>query len=125
PITAPSSNSARSWDASSSTPPRWSTDCNSASGGGGSATAAHRGRFGTRRGFRGQLRTTPSINARFSPSREGGMRLGIVSDIHANIEALQACFDAMDADGVERTICLGDVVGYGASPNETCSLVRS
>ena len=53
------------------------------------------------------------------------MRLGIVSDIHANIEALQACFEAMDADGVERTICLGDVVGYGASPNEACSMVRS
>jgi len=53
------------------------------------------------------------------------MRLGIVSDIHANLEALQACFAAMDADGVERTICLGDVVGYGASPNETCALLRS
>jgi hypothetical protein len=32
---------------------------------------------------------------------------------------------AMDAGGVERTICLGDVVGYGASPNETCALIRS
>jgi diadenosine tetraphosphatase ApaH/serine/threonine PP2A family protein phosphatase len=53
------------------------------------------------------------------------MRLGIVSDIHANLEALQACFAAMDTDGVERTICLGDVVGYGASPNETCTLLRT
>ena len=53
------------------------------------------------------------------------MRLGIVSDIHANIEALQACFKALDADGVDRTVCLGDVVGYGASPNETCALIRS
>jgi len=52
------------------------------------------------------------------------MRLGIVSDIHANIEALEAAFRAIDADGVDRVICLGDVVGYGASPNETCALVR-
>ncbi|MES1206929.1 MAG: metallophosphoesterase family protein, partial [Pseudomonadota bacterium] len=53
------------------------------------------------------------------------MRLGIVSDIHANIEALEACFAALDGDGVDRTVCLGDVVGYGASPNETCALIRS
>ena len=52
------------------------------------------------------------------------MRLGIVSDIHANIEALQAAFRALDVDGVDRTVCLGDVVGYGASPNETCALIR-
>jgi diadenosine tetraphosphatase ApaH/serine/threonine PP2A family protein phosphatase len=53
------------------------------------------------------------------------MRLGVLSDIHANIEALKAVFEAMDADKVERVVCLGDVVGYGASPNETCALVRS
>jgi len=53
------------------------------------------------------------------------MRLGIVSDIHANIEALEACVKALDAGGVDRIICLGDVVGYGASPNETCALIRS
>src|SRR3954469_1351503 len=53
------------------------------------------------------------------------MRLGIVSDIHANIEALDACFKAMDVEGVDQTVCLGDVVGYGASPNETCALIRS
>lgn len=52
------------------------------------------------------------------------MRLGIVSDIHANIEALDAAFRSIDADGVDRVICLGDVVGYGASPNETCALIR-
>src|SRR3569833_4789364 len=53
------------------------------------------------------------------------MRLGIVSDIHANIEALQASFEAMDAAGVERTICLDKMGGYGASPIEACSMVRS
>lgn len=53
------------------------------------------------------------------------MKIGVLSDIHANIEALRAVFDAMDADGVDRTVCLGDVVGYGASPNETCALIRA
>ena len=53
------------------------------------------------------------------------MRLGIVSDIHANIEALEACVKALDAGGVDRIVCLGDVVGYGASPNETCALIRA
>jgi diadenosine tetraphosphatase ApaH/serine/threonine PP2A family protein phosphatase len=53
------------------------------------------------------------------------MRLGVLSDVHANIEALEAVFKAMDADGVERAVCLGDVVGYGASPNETCAMVRA
>jgi diadenosine tetraphosphatase ApaH/serine/threonine PP2A family protein phosphatase len=52
------------------------------------------------------------------------MRLGIVSDIHANIEALKAAFRALDGEAIDKTVCLGDVVGYGASPNETCELIR-
>ncbi len=53
------------------------------------------------------------------------MRYGILSDTHANIEALEAVFKAIDLDGVDRYVCLGDTVGYGASPNETCALIRS
>jgi diadenosine tetraphosphatase ApaH/serine/threonine PP2A family protein phosphatase len=52
------------------------------------------------------------------------MRIGVFSDVHANIEALKAVLGALDADAVDRRVCLGDVVGYGASPNETCALVR-
>lgn len=44
------------------------------------------------------------------------MRLGIISDIHANQLALEACLSACQALGVERLICLGDIVGYGADP---------
>ena len=52
------------------------------------------------------------------------MRYGIVSDTHANIEALEAVFKAMAADALDRYVCLGDTVGYGASPNEACRLMR-
>lgn len=52
------------------------------------------------------------------------MRLGIFSDVHANLEALQAVLEAYRSADVERYICLGDIVGYGANPNECCELVR-
>jgi predicted phosphodiesterase len=50
------------------------------------------------------------------------MRLLLLSDIHANLEALHACLEAApDHDGV---VNLGDVVGYNASPNEVCEVVQ-
>jgi diadenosine tetraphosphatase ApaH/serine/threonine PP2A family protein phosphatase len=47
----------------------------------------------------------------------------IISDIHANYEALQAVFDDIDRRDVTNVICLGDVIGYGASPRECLDLV--
>ena len=44
------------------------------------------------------------------------MRLAILADIHANLEALEAVLIAVDREGVDRIISLGDVVGYGADP---------
>ncbi len=52
------------------------------------------------------------------------MRIGILSDIHANLEALSETLAALDREKPDRVICLGDVVGYGASVNECCALVR-
>lgn len=52
------------------------------------------------------------------------MRLAIISDIHSNIEALLAVRHELERLGCDKVICLGDVVGYGASPNECCDLVR-
>src|SRR5262249_37704661 len=46
------------------------------------------------------------------------MRIGLIADVHANLEALLAVLGALDELGCERLICAGDVVGYGASPNE-------
>jgi diadenosine tetraphosphatase ApaH/serine/threonine PP2A family protein phosphatase len=52
------------------------------------------------------------------------MRIGIISDIHANLEALTQALAALERHRPDRVICLGDVVGYGASVNECCALVR-
>ncbi|HEX7078706.1 MAG TPA: metallophosphoesterase family protein [Candidatus Eisenbacteria bacterium] len=48
----------------------------------------------------------------------------LLSDIHANLEAFQAVLQDVDGRRPDRVICLGDVVGYGASPNECLDLVR-
>jgi len=52
------------------------------------------------------------------------MRIGIFSDVHANIEAMSAVIDAYKSERIDRYVCIGDVVGYGASPNECCDLIR-
>jgi diadenosine tetraphosphatase ApaH/serine/threonine PP2A family protein phosphatase len=52
------------------------------------------------------------------------MLYGIFSDIHANLPALEAVLRSMDSRKVEKRICLGDIVGYGASPNECATLVK-
>jgi predicted phosphodiesterase len=51
------------------------------------------------------------------------MRALILSDIHANLEALNAVLAA--ATTWDALWNLGDVVGYGASPNEVVSKIRS
>lgn len=53
------------------------------------------------------------------------MRIGIFSDIHANLEALTAVMAAFEDENIDKYLCAGDVVGYGASPNECVDLVRS
>jgi predicted phosphodiesterase len=52
------------------------------------------------------------------------MRLALLSDIHGNLPALEAVLDEIDAAEVEEVWCLGDLVGYGAQPNECTTLVR-
>jgi diadenosine tetraphosphatase ApaH/serine/threonine PP2A family protein phosphatase len=52
------------------------------------------------------------------------MRIGILSDIHSNLEALTEVLGALERFRPDRIFCLGDVVGYGASVNECCALVR-
>ena len=51
------------------------------------------------------------------------MVLAMISDIHANLPALEAVLADIDGTGVEETWCLGDVVGYGAQPDECTTLV--
>src|ERR1700736_212176 len=52
------------------------------------------------------------------------MRTAILTDIHAHIEALTACFADAKARSVDRFVCLGDTVGYGADPDACCDVVR-
>ncbi len=52
------------------------------------------------------------------------MRIAIISDIHSNLEALTQSLAALERSRPDRVVCLGDVVGYGASVNECCELVR-
>ena len=52
------------------------------------------------------------------------MRYGIISDIHSNIEALTAIRKTLADERIDSFVCLGDIVGYGASPNECCEIVR-
>ena len=52
-------------------------------------------------------------------------RYGLIADIHGNREALGAALAALDARGAERIVCLGDIVGYNADPDECVALVRS
>ena len=52
------------------------------------------------------------------------MRYGILSDIHANLEALTSVVDDAESRGVDRYLCLGDVVGYNANPDECIGVIR-
>src|SRR5213596_2187697 len=51
------------------------------------------------------------------------MRLAVLSDIHANLPALEAVLADVERAGLSELWCLGDVVGYGAQPDECTSLV--
>jgi len=52
------------------------------------------------------------------------MRYAFFSDVHANLEALEAVFRDMEQEGVEKVACLGDLVGYGPWPNECIQRVQ-
>lgn len=52
------------------------------------------------------------------------MKYAVISDIHANLEALGSVVAEIDRSGIEDIICLGDIVGYGADPNACVEMVR-
>lgn len=52
------------------------------------------------------------------------MRIAIISDIHSNLEALQKAIEIIEERAVDKTICLGDIVGYGANPKQCLGLTR-
>lgn len=50
---------------------------------------------------------------------------GVLGDIHGNIEAFDAVLTALEARGVHRILCVGDVVGYNADPDACIALLRA
>ncbi len=53
------------------------------------------------------------------------MKIGIFSDVHSNLAALQAVIDFYKTTDCEKFYCLGDVVGYGPHPDECCNIVKN
>jgi predicted phosphodiesterase len=53
-----------------------------------------------------------------------GVRYGVISDIHANLPALDAVLETLGRADVDAYVCAGDLVGYGPQPNECVQLVR-
>lgn len=51
------------------------------------------------------------------------MRQALISDIHGNLEALQAVLADISGQSIDQVVCLGDIVGYGPNPNECLDIV--
>jgi putative phosphoesterase len=52
------------------------------------------------------------------------VRYGVLSDIHANLHALEAAVQALERERVDGFLCAGDLVGYGPLPNECVKLIE-
>jgi predicted phosphodiesterase len=53
-----------------------------------------------------------------------GARYGVIADVHANMEALEAVMAFLSKQNLTKVVCLGDIVGYNASPRECVKLIR-
>ena len=53
------------------------------------------------------------------------MRYGVFADVHSNLEAWEVVARALSGERIDRYICVGDIVGYGADPEECINRVRS
>jgi predicted phosphodiesterase len=53
------------------------------------------------------------------------MKIAVISDIHANLEALETCLAKIDELKPDKLICLGDLVDYCAQPNECVELIKN
>jgi putative phosphoesterase len=58
-----------------------------------------------------------------SGGKSGG-RVAVITDIHANLPALEAALARINELGIEQVYCGGDLVGYGPHPNEVCALIQ-
>ena len=59
-----------------------------------------------------------------SPDNVEASRVALISDVHGNLPAFQAVLEDIQREGVDARWCLGDLVGYGAQPDECVALAR-
>ena len=52
------------------------------------------------------------------------MRYGIISDIHSNLEAFEKVLDVLSKEKIDRYVCVGDIVGYGADPKACIEITK-
>jgi len=52
------------------------------------------------------------------------MRVAVISDIHANMEALEQVLTDIDGSNIDRLVCLGDSVGYGPEPEKVVAMIN-
>jgi predicted phosphodiesterase len=67
----------------------------------------------------------PSGSGRGQRRGESLLRYGVIADVHANVQALDAAVSALRRIGVDAFACAGDLVGYGPQPNECVEAVRA
>ena len=52
------------------------------------------------------------------------MKIAVISDVHSNLEALEAALKEIDKMKIQNIFCAGDICGYGANPNECIEEIR-
>ena len=52
-------------------------------------------------------------------------RVAVITDVHANLPALEAVLEAIESTDVDTVYCGGDLVGYGPHPNEVCRQIEA
>ncbi len=52
------------------------------------------------------------------------MKYALISDVHANLEALTAVLEKIESLNISHILCLGDAIGYGANPEECAQLIQ-
>jgi predicted phosphodiesterase len=76
--------------------------------------------WGSTIGGRTRRDASPPDSARRPPE----MKAAVISDIHANLPALEEVLKAIEDKGMDEIWCLGDAVGYGANPNECVEILK-
>ncbi|MEA2481255.1 MAG: hypothetical protein QOJ07_3177 [Thermoleophilaceae bacterium] len=66
-----------------------------------------------------ELHSADTVESELPPKR-----VALLSDVHGNLPALQAVLADIEATGVDERWCLGDLVGYGAQPDECVALAK-